>query len=140
MRIRRSRSVIWIAQMQGTYYLLTGLWPLLHIESFQRVTGRKTDNLPTGLAEDHWLVVTVSLLLISIALAIFFGTWSRRVNLSLPVLGLSAAFSLLIVDCLYSLRGVIAPVYLVDAMVELIFILGWLTALRIGRDRPGVSV
>jgi hypothetical protein len=33
---------------QGLYYLATGVWPLVSIETFQRVTGRKTDHLVTG--------------------------------------------------------------------------------------------
>lgn len=32
-----------IAGVQGIYFLLTGLWPLVSIESFQWVTGPKTD-------------------------------------------------------------------------------------------------
>ncbi|MEX2534483.1 MAG: hypothetical protein WD273_02695 [Trueperaceae bacterium] len=28
--------------IQGGYYLLTGLWPLVHMDSFERVTVRKT--------------------------------------------------------------------------------------------------
>jgi hypothetical protein len=32
-----------IAGTQGTYFLLTGVWPLLHMRSFLTVTGPKTD-------------------------------------------------------------------------------------------------
>lgn len=46
------RTVCWV---QGAYYIVTGMWPLLHIDSFQVVTGPK-DNL--------WLVKTVGLFLI----------------------------------------------------------------------------
>ena len=37
---------------QGVYYVVSGAWPLVHIDSFQKVTGRKTD---------LWLVHTVGL-------------------------------------------------------------------------------
>jgi len=33
-----------IATKQGVYFLATGIWPLVHVQSFQAVTGRKTDN------------------------------------------------------------------------------------------------
>jgi hypothetical protein len=49
--------------LQGVYYALTGLWPLVSIRTFKAVTGEKTDNLPTGFDSDHWLVMTVSVLI-----------------------------------------------------------------------------
>jgi hypothetical protein len=47
----------WIARVQGWFYLLTGLWAILDIDSFQRVTGPKVD---------LWLVKTVGVLVIVI--------------------------------------------------------------------------
>lgn len=40
---------------QGVYYVVSGAWPLVHIDSFQKVTGRNTD---------LWLVHTVGLLVL----------------------------------------------------------------------------
>lgn len=42
-----------VAALQGLFYLATGVWPLIHIDSFLAVTGSKTD---------LWLVYTVGLL------------------------------------------------------------------------------
>ena len=42
-----------LAMIQGAYFLATGIWPLLHLASFMRVTGPKTD---------RWLVKTVGAL------------------------------------------------------------------------------
>jgi hypothetical protein len=42
-----------VTHMQGAYYLVSGLWPLLHFTSFEAFTGRK---------RDRWLVRTVGLL------------------------------------------------------------------------------
>ena len=42
-----------LATGQAVYFLLTGIWPLLSIRTFQMVTGRKTDT---------WLVKTVGVL------------------------------------------------------------------------------
>ena len=44
-----------VAFAQGSYFLVTGAWALVHIESFQKVTGPKAD---------LWLVKTVGLLLV----------------------------------------------------------------------------
>ena len=46
-----------IAGTQGSYFLLTGVWPLLHMRSFLAVTGPKTD---------LWLVETVGVLVAAI--------------------------------------------------------------------------
>src|SRR5438874_11329800 len=54
---------------QGIYYLLTGLWPLLAISSFQRVTGPK---------HDLWLVQTVGVLIAVIGGTLLIAGWRRR--------------------------------------------------------------
>lgn len=45
-----------VAQAQGLFYLASGVWPLIHMRSFELVLGRK---------KEHWLVHTVSGLLIA---------------------------------------------------------------------------
>src|SRR5690606_5458945 len=57
-----TRKFLWIPFVQGLYFFLTAVWPLLHIESFQLVTGFKTD---------IWLVDTVAFLLIPYAFICF---------------------------------------------------------------------
>jgi hypothetical protein len=32
-----------VALVQGVYFLLTGVWPIVHLPSFLAVTGPKTD-------------------------------------------------------------------------------------------------
>jgi hypothetical protein len=49
-----------LAVTQGVYYVATGIWPLLDIESFERITGPKAD---------RWLVKTVGALVTADALA-----------------------------------------------------------------------
>lgn len=41
-------------KFQGIYYVASGLWPLLHMRSFEAVTGPK---------RDKWLVNTVGALI-----------------------------------------------------------------------------
>src|SRR4051794_28324453 len=68
-------GLLWV---QGVYYFVTGVWPLVSIETFQMVTGRKTDHLVTGREADHWLVMTVGVLIAAISLALLVAAWWRR--------------------------------------------------------------
>ena len=55
---------------QGVYYALTGIWPIVSVETFQMVTGRKTDHLVRGREADHWLVMTVGVLVTAVAITL----------------------------------------------------------------------
>src|SRR4051794_19239540 len=68
-------ALLWL---QGVYYLVTGVWPLVSIETFQMVTGRKTDHLETGREADHWLVMTVGVLITAVALTLLLAAWRRK--------------------------------------------------------------
>src|SRR2546429_388369 len=83
---------------QGLYYLATGVWPLVSIETFQMVTGPKTDNLPTGREGDHWLVMTVAVLIVSVAVTLLVAAWRRRNPPEVAVLGLAATVALTAID------------------------------------------
>lgn len=49
---------------QGLYYCFTGLWALLSMRTFEKVTGPKND---------HWLVKIIGLMLVVIGLALITG-------------------------------------------------------------------
>jgi hypothetical protein len=112
--------------VQGTYFTLTGLWPLLSMDTFLAVTGPKTD---------LWLVRTVALLIIAIGVTLLAAAKQNEANLSVTVLAITSAASLAWVDAYYSLTGVIWPVYLLDAFPEVAMVLGWLVAHRFHRRR-----
>ena len=120
------RVLLWI---QGAYYLLTGVWPLVSIRSFIWVTGQKTDHLPTRLEEDHWLVMTVSVLITAIALGILTAAWRNETVLSIAIVAVGAAVGLTAIDVIYVARGVILPIYLLDAVLEVPLILTWIIVL-----------
>src|SRR5947209_8467548 len=119
---------------QGLYYLTTGLWPLISIETFQMVTGPKTDHLPTGREADHWLVMTVGVLIAAIAIAMLLAAWRRQDVIEIAVLAIASAVGLTGIDLIYVGRGVIAPIYLVDAVAEVVLIAVWIGAL-VGKRR-----
>ena len=91
---------------QGAYYAATGLWPLLHMRSFEAVTGPKRED---------WLVKTVGVLVTAIA-----GTL-----LVAALLAVSSAVGLGAIDVLYAARGRIARIYLADAVVEAALLALW---------------
>ena len=98
-----------ILTLQGWFYLITGLWPLLHIKSFEKVTGAKTDK---------WLVITVGLIL-SCSGIIFISYPSSEAARTLALLN---AASLTAVDIWYVSRRNISKIYLLDAGVEMSFL------------------
>jgi hypothetical protein len=114
---------------QGLYYLLTGVWPLVSVRTFKWVTGEKTDNVPTGLDADHWLLMTVSLLITSIAITLLVAAYRRTQSLEIAFLAILAATGLTAIDIIYVARKVILPIYLVDAVIEVPLILAWIVGL-----------
>jgi hypothetical protein len=105
-----------IACLQGAYYFVTGLWSLVHIESFQKVTGRKTD---------LWLVKTVGALLVVIGSGLLFAAWTLRIDPALAVIAMGSAASLLAIELFYVSGRVIGRIYLADAIVEAGFVVAW---------------
>lgn len=118
--------LLWV---QGVFYLITGLWPLVSIASFQAVTGPKTDHLITGHESDHWLVMTVAVLIVAIGITLLTAAWRQSHSPESAVLAMGAALGLTAIDIIYVSRQVIQPIYLVDAAVEITFIVGWLLVL-----------
>ena len=99
-----------VALVQGVYYLATGLWPLVDIDSFQSVTGPKTD---------LWLVRTVGALVTVIGLVLISAARRRRVTNEILLLGLGSALALAAIDVIYALSGRISVIYLADAAAEI---------------------
>ena len=107
-----------VALIQGMYFFVFGIWPILHMESFLKVTGQKTD---------LWLVKTVGLTLAVIGAVLIFAQVNAEINTSLIILGIGSALSLAVIEFVYVAKRVISPIYLGDAFLELILI-GWWVA------------
>jgi hypothetical protein len=123
-RIERNRDTA-VAAAQSVYYLVTGVWPLVHRRSFERVTGPKAD---------YWLVETVGVTVASIGLGLAHALLRRRpVPPELRSVAVAAAAGLGVVDTVYVARRRISPVYLADAAVEAAFLWDWL---GLGSRRP----
>jgi hypothetical protein len=129
-RFTGSTVLLWI---QGTYYSLTGLWPIISMQSFQAVTGRKTDHLVTGDESDHWLVLTVAGLIVAISMGILAAAWQRRPSPEVVLLAVVAAIWLTGIDIVYVARGTILPIYLIDAVAEILLLLTWAGLIAVTR-------
>lgn len=107
-----------LAFVHGAFNVVTGLWPVFDIESFEALTGPKVD---------RWLVKTVGLLL-----AVIGGTEIRAAARGEPedvaLLGAGTSASLFAIDVVYATRRRISLVYLGDAAMQLGFVAAWAVA------------
>jgi hypothetical protein len=124
--MRLYRIICWV---QGFYSLVTGVWPLVSIYTFQLVTGPKTDHLVSGDESDHWLVNTVGVLVTANATVLLMAAWRGRFSIEAATLGICSALGLTCIDIIYYSRGTISAVYLADAGLEVLFIVAWFTCL-----------
>lgn len=106
-----------LAVTQSAYYVASGLWPIVSMRTFEAVTGRK---------KEGWLVKTVGALVAVMGIALGLAASNRRITPELKVLGASAAAALGVVDVVYPLKRRISPIYLADAVPELMLIAGWI--------------
>ena len=103
-----------VITIQVIYYFITAIWPLLHIKSFEYITGPKKEN---------WLVYTVSVLLLGYCGTVFYGMGNANFPSSeLVVLSALNALGLMLIDIIFVVRKTISKVYLGDAVAELILL------------------
>lgn len=115
-----------LAVAQGVFYVGTGVWPIVHLRSFEAVTGPKREG---------WLVKTVGAITTVIGGTLLSAGLRRRISPEVMLLATGSAASLATVDVIYSPRR-ISPVYLLDAVAEGVLIAGWcLAATRLWKRR-----
>ena len=126
--MRGSKKLFTVCLLQGIYYFITGLWPLLHIESFIWISGPKYD---------IWLVKTIGIILTVIGISLFYSGFKKRIQPETSLLALGSAAGLAWVDIYYAaVIDRIYDIYLLDALAEVILILLWLLYLRPKKDEP----
>jgi hypothetical protein len=126
----RKRICVILCCFQGIYFAVTGIWPLVSIQTFQAVTGRKTDHLVTGSESDHWLVKIVGVLVTANAVVLLAAAWRRRISIDVATLAVASGIGLAAIDLIYVFRGTISAVYLFDAALEIVFVVTWAWAWR----------
>lgn len=112
-----NRKIRTLARAHGIFYAATGIWPILHLRSFEAVTGPK---------KEGWLVRTVGAL-VGVVGGVLVASARRERGPSgdLVATAVGCALSLTAIDITYVAKGRIAPVYLLDAVAELGLVTAW---------------
>ncbi len=117
-----------VAALQAAFYVGTGVWPVAHRRSFERLTGPK---------EDFWLAQTVGLTVASVGLGLAQAVSGRRgVPRELRTVAAATAAGLALVDVVFVARGRISRIYLADALAESALVAAWLVAREPLPERP----
>ena len=126
--LRLTAEAVRLARLQATYYIASGLLPLVSMRAFEAITGPKVD---------RWLVKTVGLLVTVIGGALGLASRRRQVAPEILVVAAGSAGALAAIDVVYVARRRISPVYLLDAIVEIGLLAGWLRLWRQTAVRDG---
>ena len=110
-----------VALTQGVFYVASGVWPLVDIDSFQAVTGPKAD---------LWLVRTVGVLVVVIGSVLITAARRSKIGVEVVALAVGSALGLAGIDIVYVLSRTISPIYLADAVVELGLVTAWMLSRR----------
>lgn len=121
------RWLVRLAWLQGIYFVVAGAWPLVHMASFEAVTGPKTDD---------WLVRTVGVLVLVVGVVLLASALRLRVPAEVALLAAGSALGLAAIEVVFATRDVISDVYLLDAAAEAVLVLLWGVALWRARDEP----
>jgi hypothetical protein len=105
---------------QATYYVVSGVWSVVHRRSFEAITGPKVD---------YWLVKTVGALVTAIGAAIGVSAARSKAGPETPTLAIGSAAGLAIIGVVYPVRGRISKIYLLDAAAQLTLIAAWIAVL-----------
>jgi hypothetical protein len=109
-----------IAGLQAGFYVSSGIWPVVHRQSFERVTGLKTD---------FWLAQTVGVVVAAIGAGLAQAAARRqRVPPELRTVAIGSAAGLALIDLVFVTRRRIPPVYLLDAAAEAVLVAAWAVA------------
>jgi hypothetical protein len=108
--VRGGKPLQKVALVQGAFYVATGVWPLIDIDSFQAVTGPKVD---------LWLVRTVGVLVTVIGAVLIVAGRRSALGSEIALLAVGSALGLAAIDTIHVLSGTISPIYLSDTVVEL---------------------
>lgn len=117
-----------LALVQGGYYFVTGVWPFLHMRSFEAVTGPKTD---------RWLVQTVGALVGVLGGALITsGQREEGPSHDLASTAAASAVALGALEIVFVAQKRISPVYLLDAAAEGALVGGWM---MVRSEHPAAS-
>src|SRR5438477_12519727 len=95
VRANRKELTSAVSLGQAGYYIITGVWPLVSINTFQKITGPKTD---------LWLVKTAGVLITAIGSVLAMAGLRKQTAPEISVLAASSAAGLAGIDIIYVAR------------------------------------
>src|SRR5436190_14219623 len=121
-----------LARTHAIYYAATGIWPLLDIHSFERITGPKVD---------RWLVKALGALVTAVGASLALAARDDPGRVETAVLATGSAAALGTIDAVYVAKRRISPVYLLDALAQAALLVAWIRSRRRTRnlDAAGLS-
>ncbi len=111
----------YLAGGQSAYFSITGIWPLLSIRTFEMITGPKTDK---------WLVKTAGVLITTIGAVLGLAARRGEATPEIALLAVGSAAGLAGIDVVYVAKKRISPIYLLDAVGEIVLIALWVALWR----------
>jgi hypothetical protein len=106
-----------LARTHALYYAATGIWPLLDIHSFERITGPKAE---------RWLVKTVGALVTAIGASLALAARDDPGRAETVILATGSTAALGTIDAVYVAKRRISPVYLLDALAQAALLVAWI--------------
>lgn len=118
--------------LHAAYLLIGGAWPMVHMSSFEAVTGPK---------DEHWLVRSVAGILLVISITLFAQLGKGRIEYAAITTAMGASFVLAVVGFITVMAGVISPIYLADGAMHFFFFACWCHVLAgyFALRRPGLT-
>jgi hypothetical protein len=102
-----------ILRTQGIFYLVSGLWPLFHMQSFLSMTGPK---------EELWLVKTVGALTAVIGSILLMAGLRRQLHFEIFFLAFFSALTYSAIDLIYYFSGILSITYFLDGLFEILLL------------------
>ena len=116
-----------LATAHGYFNLVTGAWPILNMSTFELALGPK---------EDTWLVKTVGGLLATTGLTQLASPPDERSLEQARRLGMAISGTLLAIDFWYGGRGRISRRYLLDGVLQGVWLVAWMRSTAPAAGRP----
>lgn len=107
-----------VARFQAAWYLVSGIWPLVSMGTFELITGRK---------RDRWLVRTVGLLAAAFGVVLARQAGRRDGPID-PSAGVASAVAFGLADLTLAAPTQRPLPYLADGLVQAAIIAAWVTA------------
>jgi hypothetical protein len=109
--------------LQGVYYVVSGLWPVVHASSYQHYTGGHD-------LTDLWLLRTLGAVLAVVGLSLLWAVRRRSVAPEAVIMAGGVAAVLAIMDMANIAVKAYPPIYCIDCLIQVGFLFGWITAVR----------